>query len=388
MGAELASVERRERRAVSEFTFVTWDGGGNVAVASAIAVELRARGHHVTIAGPRSLEHSVGQLTVGYVELGILPPRNPKHRGAYLLDVAQGTDSMLDRLRRLGENTDVLVIDCNLSWALQSRLASRTAVLVHTALGIYLPVWQEVLDTANARRNARGLAVLAPAADSWAWPDLLLVVSSAQFDRPLRPGRLHPVYVGPVSAPLLRKPDPSATLPSSGRRSVLISYSTDALQNTPGRLQTALDALADLPVAVIATTSGAFARHRLRVPPNATVTGYLPHDSVIGDVALVVCHAGHGTTMAALVHGVPLVCVPGIGRDQEPIATRVSELGLGVAVRRDATAAEIRDAATTILSDHGFVERARAFAQQAGTSDGAQGAASALLGLLDAPSDA
>jgi hypothetical protein len=33
------------------------------------------------------------------------------------------------------------VIDCNLNWTLQSRVARRTAVLVHTALGLYLPVW-------------------------------------------------------------------------------------------------------------------------------------------------------------------------------------------------------------------------------------------------------
>jgi UDP:flavonoid glycosyltransferase YjiC (YdhE family) len=48
-----------------------------------------------------------------------------------------------------------------------------------------------------------------------------------------------------------------------------------------------------------------------------------------------VCHAGHGTTIMALCHGVPLICIPGIGRDQIPIADRVAELGLGVALPQD-----------------------------------------------------
>jgi hypothetical protein len=40
---------------------------------------------------------------------------------------------MFNQLRRLAGRADALVIDCNLSWALQSRVARRTAVLVHTS---------------------------------------------------------------------------------------------------------------------------------------------------------------------------------------------------------------------------------------------------------------
>jgi UDP:flavonoid glycosyltransferase YjiC (YdhE family) len=98
---------------------------------------------------------------------------------------------------------------------------------------------------------------------------------------------------------------------------------------------------------------------------------------------LVVCHAGHGTTMAALAHGVPLVCVPGLGRDQEPIAMRVGELGLGIALERDATARAIRDAATAILADQSYRERALRFAQRAGQPNGAERAALELIALLD-----
>ena len=170
---------------------------------------------------------------------------------------------------------------------------------------------------------------------------------------------------------------------ASSRPLVLISYSTDALQNGPEHLQTALDALAGLPVTVLASTSRLFPVSRLLVPANGTVVEYVSHASVMPSSALVVCHAGHGTTMAALTRGVPLVCIPGLGRDQEPIAARVSELGLGVALERDATTSSIRGAVTAVLADGRYLQRAREFAQRAGGADGAERAAEALLAILD-----
>jgi UDP:flavonoid glycosyltransferase YjiC (YdhE family) len=371
---------------LSDIALLTWDGGGNVGVTVGVAAALAERGHSVTVVGPRSLQRTVDQLPVCFQELGISPARKPEQRLGYLLEVAQGTDAMLAELHRLVEHADALVIDCNLSWALQSRIARRTAVLVHTALGLYLRVWQAVLDIANTQRTIEGLSPLAPAADAWAWPDLLLVASLRQFDRPVPPGQLlRPVYTGPVSAPRSPAAGP-VSIPVDHRPQVLISYSTDPLQNSPRRLQTALDALDALPVSVLATTSGIFAPDRLRVPSNAIVHDYLPLDSALTTANLVVCHAGHGTTMAALTHGVPLLCIPGLGRDQQPIANRVNELGLGIALDPDADSQLIQDAATTILADQGYRERAREFAQQTGHLDGAENGANEVLALLhDAP---
>ena len=142
------------------------------------------------------------------------------------------------------------------------------------------------------------------------------------LDRALRPAR-----AGRSPAPGLRRPVSGrwrpqaasvAIQPACGRPRVLISYSTESVQNSPQRVQTALDALASLPLDVLATTSGAFNGARLRVPGNATVLDYLPHDCIMATVELMVCHGGHGTTMAALCCGVPLVCIPGLGRDQAP----------------------------------------------------------------------
>jgi UDP:flavonoid glycosyltransferase YjiC (YdhE family) len=369
---------------VSKITFLTWDGGGNVAVTLAIAAAVGAHGHKATVAGPRSLWSLVEPLAVDFAELGIPPPHDPQQRLDYLSDIAQGTDAMLDELYRLGAHTDALVIDCNLSWALQSRIADRTVVLVHTALGIYLPVWQSVLDAANAQRSGQGLPPLLTAVEAWTWPDLLLVASPAHFDRPLPTHGLAPVYVGTIGAPHLGDSGRSAIPAADDNPRILVSYSTDFLQNSPKRLQTALDALEELPVNVLATTSGTFDRNKLRIPDNAIVVDYIPHDTAIPMAALVVCHAGHGTTMAALTHGVPVVCVPGLGRDQGPIADRVSELGLGIALDSDATVPMIRRAAATVLADKTYLERARTFALRASPADGVERAAAEIRAMLDA----
>jgi UDP:flavonoid glycosyltransferase YjiC (YdhE family) len=335
--------------------------------------------------GPRSLRASIESQGIGYAELGVVPPADPAMRPAYLLEVAGGSSAMADDLRRLAGalQADALLVDCNLAWALENRVSIPSGVLVHTALGLYLPVWQAVVDALNRQRVAGGLPILAPAAEAWATGDRLLVASLAHFDRPVRSSDLHATYVGPVASPrAMSSGEPPAIVGAADRPLVLISYSTEGLQNAPRRVQTALDALADLPVRVIATTSGVFPVSQLRVAANATVVDYLPHAGLMSRVSLVVCHAGHGTTMAALTSGVPLVCVPGLGRDQAPIAARVSDLGLGIALSSDATGEVIGHAVARIVGDDRYRLRARAFMREAPDVDGGLRAAIEIEDML------
>ena len=364
---------------MARLVFVTWDGGGNVSVALAIASALLARGHQATMLGPASLRGLIENTGVGYAELGVNPPTNTSSRTEYLIEVVGSTD-LAAALRVSIEdlNPDGMVIDCNLSWALESSIAVPTAVLVHTALGLYLPVWQPVIDTTNRRRQGSGLAPFKPAADSWSSHEAVIVASLREFDRPPRPLPQNVNYVGPIrrvsgNGPLIAiAPDPSNT------PLVLISYSTDRLQNNPERLQAALDGLADLPVRVLATTSGAFEPKQMSVPPNATVVDDMRHDQVMAMAQAIVTHGGHGTTLGALCEGLPVVCVPGLGRDQVPIAHRVAELGLGVALATDSTSQDIRGAVSTVLRDHSYRERAREFKRRCSDTDGAAAAAEIL----------
>jgi UDP:flavonoid glycosyltransferase YjiC (YdhE family) len=73
----------------------------------------------------------------------------------------------------------------------------------------------------------------------------------------------------------------------------------------------------------------------------------------------VVTHAGLGTVMIALYHGVPLVCLP-MGRDQPDNAARVEVRGLGLSLSPTANERALQRAIRTVLSDPSFRERARA----------------------------
>ena len=364
---------------MASFVFVSWDGGGNVAVALGIGAALVRRGHAVTVLGPRSLRNWILSVDLGYRELGLPPPLEPAVRSEYLVEVV-GSTTLVGALGELiGQlDPDGLVIDCNLAWALELVTSVPSAVLVHTALGLYLPAWQPVIDAANGRRAAAGLVPFRPAAEEWCSHDLVLIASVAHFDRPVVPLPPNAAYVGLVQSPLPSGLREASALGPPGQRLVLVSYSTDRLQNHAARIHAALDALAEVPVHVVASTSGVFGIDQLSVPANATVVDYVPHDQVMPRAAAVVAHAGHGTTLAALCQGVPVVCVPGLGRDQIPIAGRVAELGLGISLAEDATSSDIRTAVRTILDDGSYRRRAREFKSRCGQPLGAERAAQRL----------
>ena len=89
----------------------------------------------------------------------------------------------------------------------------------------------------------------------------------------------------------------------------------------------ALAALADEPVHVVVTCP-AGAPDLLTVPPNATVTSFLPHSLLLDRAVCAVTHGGMGATQKALARGVP-VCVVPFGRDQFEVARRVEVAGCG-----------------------------------------------------------
>ena len=333
---------------------------------------------------PISLRRKIEAANVGYSEWGTPRPLDKAAALEHLLSEVIGSPAMPAALLVAADklDADALVIDCNMSTVLGIRTELPVAVVVHTALGLYLAPWSEAVAAANTWRADHGLHVLRPPIEAWPAHDRLLITTHRAFDRPPTPFPANAQYVGPVRSPVAGSATIGWPAWSARERVVLVSYSTHPLLNRPERIQTALDALADLPVSVIATTSGAFDPKLLRQPANAVVFDYLPHAEAIARAAVVVAHAGHGTTMEALCRGVPLVCVPGIGRDQPAIAERVAELGVGIALTDGATTTDIRGAVHTILHDTSYQSRAQAFAARVGAVDGASTSANELDAML------
>jgi UDP:flavonoid glycosyltransferase YjiC (YdhE family) len=76
----------------------------------------------------------------------------------------------------------------------------------------------------------------------------------------------------------------------------------------------------------------------------------------------VITHAGMGTVMRALAHGLPLVCMPQ-GRDQHDVAARVRWHGAGLRLRSGASLARIRAALHRVLHQPSFREAAQRLRQ-------------------------
>lgn len=165
---------------------------------------------------------------------------------------------------------------------------------------------------------------------------------------------------------------------------VLLSFSTVPEQRSVDALQRALDALATLPVHVVGTTGGIVDPADLMAPPNAHLVPFADHDALMQRATLVVGHGGHGTTMRALRHGLPVVGMPAKGADQVPITRLLEEWKVGVAPPGDATVEQIRSAVEHALSDPSIRTAAEDRARALSDADGAQLAAASLVSLIPA----
>ena len=84
-----------------------------------------------------------------------------------------------------------------------------------------------------------------------------------------------------------------------------------------------------------------------------TVVRSAPHAQVLEQAAAVVTHAGHGTVIKALAHGVPVVALP-IGRDQPDVAARLVASGAGLRLRPGSPPRRIAAAVERVLGEPAF----------------------------------
>ena len=143
-------------------------------------------------------------------------------------------------------------------------------------------------------------------------------------------------------------------------------------QRNVDMLQRALDALAPLPVHVVATTGGIVDPAGLTAPANAYLVPFADHDQLMDRSSMVVGHGGHGTTMRALSHGLPMVGIPAKGADQIPISKLIDQWGAGRALSMDPDVSQIRMAVQEILGEPGFRHEA---ARRSNAFTGLDGAA-------------
>ncbi len=250
--------------------------------------------------------------------------------------------------------------------------AIRDAAVRRAVLGV---VEKGVLGPVNSIRSQVGLAPVASADELFRTAPLLLVTTSKPFEYAATEWGPDVIMMGACAwEPPSEPPD---WLEHIDRPIVLVTSSSE-FQDDAILIRTALTALADEPVHVVATMPAGLTDD-LEVPSNATVVEFVPHGPVLGRAAVAVTHGGMGATQKALSHGVP-VCVVPFGRDQLEVARRVevSDSGTRLPAKR-LSPARLKAAVTSAMTKAPGARRvAGGYAASGGPATGAD----AVEGLL------
>jgi len=358
---------------MAEILFVTWDGGGNVPPAVGIADELRRRGHGVRFVG-----HAAQRVSLEAQGLDVEPSsharpfsglddNNPLTLVRTFADRGLGRD-VLDALDR--RPADVVVVDCMLFGVMEALRGRGTpyVVLEHLYDAYFRGPWMKgPMGLGMRLLRRRPAASLAAARDT-------VVASLPALDPAGSRPRSDVSYVGPV---VTHSPH------EEGAPAVLVSLSTFRFPGMAECLQRLLDATAGLDARVVVTTGPAVDPASLRPAANQEVHRFVPHADVMPQMSLVVGHGGHGTTMQALAHDLPLVVMPMHPMLDQPMVGRsVEEAGAGRVVSKKATVDELATVIAGLLADGPHREAAARLGAAIRAMPGATNAADRVEAVL------
>jgi MGT family glycosyltransferase len=169
----------------------------------------------------------------------------------------------------------------------------------------------------NQVRERAGLSPLVDVRSMFESPPVLLYMTAEPFEYPRSDWPANIRLVGPCDW------DPPARIPEwleTIERPIVLVTTSSEFQDDARLVRSALDGLANEPLAVIATLPAG--------DPNsfqgahARVERFIPHRAVLDRAVCAITHGGMGATQKALAAGVPVCAVP-FGRDQLEVARRV-----------------------------------------------------------------
>ena len=379
------------------FLVAAFGDPGHVFPAIALGRALAGRGHEVTIETWEERRAAVEEAGLGFVaaeEYRMFPPPDPDSpEGSHAAEAAKALLPLLEEMRPHAVVCDILTLAPTLA-AEVAGVPLATLVphiypvvepgLPFFAVGLQPPrtplgrgVWQagqralnigleQGRDDLNRQRARLGL----PPTERFHGgisADLALVATFPQLEYPRRwPAGVE--VTGPMG---FEVPHPDIELPPGDEPLVLVAPST-AHDSHNHLVRTALVALADEPVRVVATTNRVVPQTPIEVPDNAVLVDWLSYNQVMPAASLVISHGGHGTVARALGAGTPVLISPIIG-DMSETAMRVAWAKAGLSLPwRLCRPGPLRWAARRILGDPAFARRAAELAAWGREHDGAE----------------
>jgi UDP:flavonoid glycosyltransferase YjiC (YdhE family) len=370
---------------------------GHVFPAIALGKALATRGHEVVIETWEERRAAVEGEGLGFAaaeEYRMFPPPDPEsEEGQHAAEAALALRPLLDELRPHAVVSDILTLAPSLA-AERAGIPLATLIphiypvvepgLPFFAIGLRPPrtrlgraLWRTGHDRAlkigleQGRRdlNVQRARLDLPPLDRFHGgisPDLALVATYPQLEYP----RDWPAGVEITGPMTFEVPHPEIELPPGDNPLVLVAPST-AHDSDNHLVRTALAALAEEPVRVVATTNLVAPQRPIEVPANARLVEWLSYSQLMPAAAAIVSHGGHGTVARALGAGTPVLVCPIIG-DMSETAMRVDWAGAGLSLPwRLCRPGPLRWATQRLLHEPSFTAKAQEIATWGRANDGA-----------------
>ena len=395
------------------FLVAAFGDPGHVFPAISLGRALRGRGHEVTIETWEERRGAVEGAGLGFAaaeEYRMFPPPDPDSaEGEHAAEAARALLPLLEEMRPHVVVSDILTLAPSLA-AEKAGVPLATLIphiypvvepgLPFFAIGLKPPrtplgraVWRtgqralnvgleqgrrdlnrqrERLDLPPVERFHGGIST-----------ELALVGTFPQLEYP----RQWPAGVEITGPMTFEIPHPDIELPPGEAPLVLVAPST-AHDSENHLVRTALVALADEPVRVVATTNRVVPQRPIEIPANAVLVDWLSYSQLMPIASLVISHGGHGTVARALSAGTPVLICPIIG-DMSETAMRVAWAKAGLSLPwRLCRPEPLRWAARRILQEPSFTAEAERIAAWGREHDGAERGAELVERLaLDRPGD-
>jgi MGT family glycosyltransferase len=379
------------------FLVAAFGDPGHVFPAISLGRALRGRGHEVTIETWEERRVAVEGAGLGFAaaeEYRMFPPPDPDSAdGEHAAEAARALLPLIEEMQPHVVVSDILTLAPSLA-AEKAGVPLATLIphiypvvepgLPFFAVGLQPPrtpvgraVWrtgQRALDIGleHGRRdlNRQRQRLDLPPVEHFHGgisTELALVGTFPQLEYP----RQWPAGVEITGPMAFEVPHPEIELPPGEDPLVLVAPST-AHDSDNHLVRTALAALANEPVRVVATTNRVVPQRPIEVPANAVLVDWLSYSQLMPLASLVISHGGHGTVARALGAGTPVLICPIIG-DMSETAMRVSWAGCGLSLPwRLCRPTPLRWAAQRLIDDHSFALRAEELAAWAKEHDGAE----------------
>ena len=144
-----------------------------------------------------------------------------------------------------------------------------------------------------------------------------------------------PPDCGPRPARSIRTPTSGWTSPRCRTPDTVYLTLGTIMNQRPAVFRAVIDGCARWPVNVIVTTGPGFDPSGLgALPPAVRTAPFLPQAAVLPHCRAVVSHAGAGTMLGALCHGLPQLCLPQ-GTDQPSNTAALLPTGAALALEPD-----------------------------------------------------